>query len=91
MDKPLKRIINTVKEAVRIDTQNGNVYQVLFSWRGKTLLMKLFFPEIKQPTRQEVQGALDKVYPSAQVRSYYRSNINYSDTYINVGKGDGIK
>ena len=63
----------------------------LFSAAVGFSLFLLFFPEIKQPTRQEVQVALDKVYPSAQVRSYYRSNINYSDTYINVGKGDGIK
>ena len=52
--------------------------------------MKCFFPEIKKPTRKEVSIALDKVYPSSTLRSYYLSSIDYGDPYINVGKGDGI-
>ena len=94
MDKPLGRVVKTVKkkldESVRVPQQHGNVYLVLFTWRGKMMQMKCFFPEIKKPTRKEVSIALDKVYPSSTLRSYYLSSIDYGEPYINVGKGDGI-
>ena len=32
-----------VKEAVRVPSQNGNVYLVGFVFRGKYMMMKIFF------------------------------------------------
>ncbi len=83
-------IFKELNEATRVPSEMGNVYRVLYSWRGKTFMMKMFFPTPKKPTRKQVEIALDKVYPSAMVRNYYESEIDYSDPYIHVGKGDGI-
>ena len=45
-----------VDEAVRTKVQTGNMYQVIFGWRGKMMMVKLFFPELSVPTRQKVQA-----------------------------------
>ena len=73
-------------EAVRTKPQTGNMYQVIFGWRGKMMMVKLFFPELKVPSRQEVASALEKMYPGSQLRSYSVSVVDYDDPYINVGE-----
>tara|TARA_R100000406_G_scaffold67914_1_gene48356 strand:+ start:791 stop:2164 length:1374 start_codon:yes stop_codon:yes gene_type:complete len=65
-----KEEVETVEEAVRIPSKTGNIYLVGFSWRGKYMMMKLFFPEVKRPTRDEVQSALDGIYPGCNVMRY---------------------
>ena len=59
----------TIEEATRIN-ENGNVYLVSFSWRAKFMMIKLFFPEVRKPTRQEVSAALDKIYPGCMVQRF---------------------
>ena len=59
----------TIDEAVRVN-ENGNVYLVSFTWRAKFMMIKLFFPEIRKPTRQEVTAALEKVYPGCMVQRF---------------------
>ena len=75
-----------MSEAVRTKPQTGNMYQVIFGWRGKMMMVKLFFPELKVPSRQEVASALEKMYPGSQLRSYSVSVVDYDDPYINVGE-----
>ena len=75
-----------VDEAVRTKVQTGNMYQVIFGWRGKMMMVKLFFPDLSVPTRQKVANALDKMYPGSQLRSYSHSIVDYDDPYINVGE-----
>ena len=59
----------TIDEAVRVN-ENGNVYLVSFTWRAKFMMIKLFFPEVRKPTRQEVTAALEKVYPGCMVQRF---------------------
>ncbi len=59
----------SIDEAVRVN-ENGNVYLVSFTWRAKFMMMKMFFPEVKKPTRQEVSAALEKVYPGCMVQRF---------------------
>jgi hypothetical protein len=59
----------TIDEAVRVN-ENGNVYLVSFTWRAKFMMMKMFFPEVRKPTRQEVSAALEKVYPGCMVQRF---------------------
>jgi len=68
--------------------QNGNVYMVTFSWRGKMMAMKIFFPETRRPSRKEVEDAMCKIYPGCKVRHYDDSYVGQGDGYINVGKPD---
>ena len=76
----------TIEEATRTKVQTGNMYQVIFGWRGKMMMVKLFFPDVSVPTRQKVAAALDKMYPGSLLRSYSQSVVDYDDPYINVGE-----
>ena len=82
----------SVEEAAttRIPAQNGNVYELMYSWRGKSYYCKMFFPQPNKPSKGDVEVALNKVYPSAILRNYYISSVNYGDPYIHVGQGDGF-
>ena len=82
----------SVEEAAttRIPAQNGNVYELMYSWRGKSYFCKMFFPQPGKPSKDEVQAALTKVYPSAILRNCYISSVNYGDPYIHAGAGDGF-
>jgi len=83
---PDKNYVKPMGESVRVPSQSGNVYLVSFQWRGKFMMMKMFFPELKRPSRQEVEAALQKVYPGSKVQRFDVSTIDSNDPYINVGK-----
>ena len=78
--------IEVLEEAVTIRSRTGNVYMVSFMFRGKFMLAKVFFPNPKRPSRDEVQFALDKIYPGAKVQRFDLTHINYGDTYLNAGE-----
>ena len=78
--------VQQLQELERTKIQTGNMYQVIFGWRGKMMMVKLFFPDTAIPGRQKVAAALDKMYPGAQLRSYSHSVVDYDDPYINVGE-----
>ena len=75
-----------LQEIVRTKPQTGNMYQVIFGWRGKMMMVKLFFPDASVPNRQKVADSLDKMYPGSMLRSYSHSIVDYDDPYINVGE-----
>jgi hypothetical protein len=75
-----------LQELVRTKIQTGNMYQVIFGWRGRMMMVKLFFPDASVPNRQKVADALNKMYPGSQLRSYSHSIVDYDDPYINVGE-----
>ena len=82
-DRILERL--TLGEGIeRIPSQSGKVYLVSFLWRGKYMMMKLFFPELKQPNKRQVQAAMDKVYPGSKVMRFDASMLDNKDTYIRV-------
>ena len=49
-------------------------------------MMKVFFPEVKKPTRVEVQDALNKIYPGATVKRYDVTPFVQGDSYLNIGE-----
>ena len=66
---------NDVNEAVEtVKSQTGQVYAVGFMFRGKYMMAKVFFPSPKRPSRDEVQMALDKIYPGARILSYVEAS-----------------
>ena len=85
-----KKEVATEAATTRIPAQNGNVYELMYSWRGKTYFCKMFFPQPGKPSKKEVQTALNQVYPSAILRNCYISSVDYGDPYIHVGQGDGF-
>ena len=75
----------TIEEATRIPAQSGNCYLVGFTWRGKYMMMKLFFPDVKRPSRTEVQDTLEKVYPGSYVQRFDLTSYNPNEPMLNVG------
>ena len=43
-----------IEEAVRLPATNGNIISVILSWRGRSYMTKMFFPQVKMPSRREV-------------------------------------
>jgi hypothetical protein len=66
---------NDVTEAVRLPSQNGNLLMIIFTWRGKSYSMKMFFPQIKMPSRKDVEFELQKVYPGAKVLQFHVTDL----------------
>jgi hypothetical protein len=75
-----------IDEAVRVPAKTGNLYQVMFTFKGKLMLMKVFFPEVSPPTRTEVQAALDKVYPGCHLKRFDKTDYQPGELMINVGE-----
>ena len=75
-----------IEEAVRVPAKTGNLYQVMFTFKGKLMLMKVFFPEVSPPTRTEVQAALDKVYPGCHLKRFDKTDYQPGELMINVGE-----
>jgi hypothetical protein len=65
--EPIKGFKSQVEEATRLQAQTGNIVAVTLSWRGKYYSLKMFFPQIKLPSRKEISDELQKVYPGSNV------------------------
>jgi hypothetical protein len=76
--------IKKVEESVRIPSKTGNIILVTLTWRGKYYMMKLFFPQVTKPNRQEVQAQIEKVYPGSKVQSFYISDIKPGEQFLQV-------
>jgi len=76
-----------LEEGFRAPSQYGNVYIVTFVWRGKYTYLKMFFPQVRKPTREEVKTAIDKVYPGARLSAYTETSVGQGDSYFNAGSG----
>ena len=65
-----------VSESTMLPRRTGNIIDVYVGWRGKGYAIKMFFPQIKKPSRREVLDHVRKVYPGAQLWSYQVSNYD---------------
>lgn len=74
---------SSVNEAT-LPVQNGQVMQILISWRGKMLTSQLFFPQVRVPNRKEVTDAIVKIYPDAKVLSYKVGSQNVGEPLIQL-------
>jgi len=79
----------SIKEAVRLPATNGNLISVIISWRGKTYMNKMFFPQVRMPNRREIIDQIQKVYPGAAVLSYHVSDFNPGEPFIQSGFPQG--
>jgi len=76
---------NTNEERIRIN-QNGHTYAVMLNWRGKTYTVQIFFPELRKPTRQEVEDKIRKIYPDAKVTYFAPKEFDPADPTVMVGE-----
>jgi hypothetical protein len=86
-DVAVKKEEVELEEGFRAPSQYGNVYIVTFIWRGKYTYLKMFFPQVRKPTREEVKTAIDKVYPGARLSAYTETAVGQGDSYFNAGSG----
>ena len=75
----------TYEERIRIN-QNGHTYAVMLNWRGKTYSIQIFFPELRKPTRQEVEDKIRKIYPDAKVTYFAPKEFDPADPTVMVGE-----
>ena len=75
-----------IDEAVRVPAKTGNLYLVSFTWKGKYMMMKIFFPEVSRPTRTEVQDALEKVYPGCKVSRFDMTPYQPGEPMLTMGE-----
>lgn len=80
--EPIKGFKSQVSEATRLQAQTGNVIAVTLSWRGKYYSLKMFFPQIKTPSRKEINDEIQKVYPGSVVAYHSISEIQSGQPLI---------
>ena len=61
----------------------GNMYTILFSWRGRPMMnLQLFFPNMKRPSKDEVKAQIEKLYPGAVIMQWYPSPTDPSKPIV---------
>ena len=76
--------VNEAKR-LRIPSQTGNIVHVYLSWRGKNYTIQMFFPQVKTPSRRDVQDQMQKVYPGAKLWNYQVSDHDPGEPLLQVG------
>ena len=72
----------TTEDYQRIQS-TGNMYTILFSWRGKPMMnLQLFFPSMKRPSKDEVKKEIEKFYPGAVIMQWYPSPTDPSKPIV---------
>ena len=74
-----------VSESAYLPRRTGNIIDVYVGWRGKGYMIKMFFPQVKKPSRREVLDQVRKVYPGAQLWSYQVSNYDQGEPLLQTG------
>ena len=64
----------TITESPKVIRSVGQTYSIILTYRA-TLNIKFFFPSQQRPTKQEVQIAIEKIYPGA-ILQYYAPTVN---------------
>ena len=72
-----------VNENIKRVQTNGRVYTVMVNFYGKYYTIRLFFSGAEQPSREEINTAVEKIYPTGKVLAYYPAmNTVGSDNYV---------
>ena len=75
LEKSIKKEEVNVDEAVRLQAEYGNLLAVVVMWRGRSLMIKMFFPQASMPKREDVQREIEKVYPGGKVTHFHRTDL----------------
>lgn len=68
----------------RLQAQTGNLIAVILSWKGKTYSLTMFFPQVKMPSRKEVEYEIQKVYPGSKVLQFNVTTVRGDQPIIQV-------
>ena len=81
---PCQCLEGNVTEAMRLNTKTGNVLMVVSYWRGKSYTSKLFFPQVKLPSKMEVTDEMQKIYPGCKVIYFRASDVKPGEALLTV-------
>jgi hypothetical protein len=70
--------------STRLQAQTGNLIAVLLSWRGKTYSITMFFPQVKMPSRKDVEEEIQKVYPGSRVLQFHVTTLKGDQPIVQV-------
>jgi len=76
-----------LEEATRVKAETGNLIHVILTWKGRTLGMKMFFPQVRMPKKSEVQAELEKVYPECRVTYFKVVEPQPGESFLHVTEG----
>ena len=87
--RPTPSNIHFVPEATRLPNYQkvGQIISISLAWRGKNYMTQMFFPQVKKPSRREVQDQVRKVYPGAKLWSYQVSDYDPGEPLLQTGGG----
>ena len=88
-NKSLKDYYN-IGEAVRVPAKTGNMIDVYFNWRGRYISLKMFFPEVRMPTKQDIGDQIQKAYPGARVLTYNLSKLVSGEPFLQIEDMSGM-
>jgi hypothetical protein len=71
-------------EAVRLQSKTGQILDIFLTWRGKNYSIKMFFPQVKMPSRKEVEFEIQKVYPNSKVLRSVVTDVRGNDPIFQV-------
>ncbi len=81
-------IDSNIEEAVRIQAKTGNIYLISFIWKGKYMNIKVFFPTVGRPSKEQVTDVLNKIYPGCMVQRYDFAPQQPGDLLLHVEEND---
>jgi hypothetical protein len=87
--EPIKGFKSQIEEATKLQSQSGNIVAITVLWRGKYYAMRMFFPQLKLPSRQEVTVEIQKVYPDAKLVHHSVSEFTPGQPIIQAGLQGG--
>ena len=86
MVSPKNNIQYTIPEKTTyVSRKTGKIIHVYLAWRGKNYMLQMFFPQIKIPSRREVQDQVRKVYPNAKLWNYQVSEYDPGEPLLQTG------
>jgi hypothetical protein len=83
--EPIKGFKCQIDEVTRLQSQSGNIIAITLLWRGKYYGIRMFFPQMKTPSRQEVNDEIQKVYPGGRVVFHAISEFTPGQPLIQAG------
>ena len=79
--------IEAMTEATRLPAKTGNIILATIQFRGKYVMLKMFFPQTGKPSRKDVQAEVEKIYPGGKINSFYISDIKPGEQFLQVQEG----
>jgi hypothetical protein len=73
-----------VEEATRLPATTGNIIDVNIVFRGRSYMLKMFFPKVGIPSRSDVIDQIEKVYPGAKLTFFRVSDYEPGQPIIKV-------